>query len=84
MNMFVEMHKAEQPIRPYIYETPLEDSLLLSNQTDAKVFLKCEHLQKTGAFNLAPSVTAIAVLALARPEYLIEIEAIAITMLEQG
>jgi enamine deaminase RidA (YjgF/YER057c/UK114 family) len=36
------------------------------------------------AFDPAPSVTALAVSALARPEYLIEIEAIAIAALEQG
>jgi len=32
----------------------------------------------------APSVTAIAVSALARPEYLIEIEAVAIAAMEQS
>lgn len=40
--------------------------------------------QRRWAFDLAPSVTAIAVSALARPEYLIEIEAIAIAISEQG
>ena len=39
--------------------------------------------QRRWAFDPAPSVTAIAVSALARPEYLIEIEAMAITAMEQ-
>jgi len=36
------------------------------------------------AFDPAPSVTAIAVSAVARPEYLIEIEAVAIDSMEQS
>ena len=40
--------------------------------------------QRRWAFDPAPSVTALAVSALARPEYLIAIEAIAIAALEQG
>ena len=36
------------------------------------------------ALDPAPSVTAIAVSALARPEYLIEIEAVAIDSMEQS
>jgi enamine deaminase RidA (YjgF/YER057c/UK114 family) len=40
--------------------------------------------QRRWAFDPAPSVTAVAVLALARPEYLIEIEAIAVAAREQG
>ena len=40
--------------------------------------------QRRWAFDPAPSVTAIAVSALARPEYLIEIEAVAIAAMEQS
>ena len=40
--------------------------------------------QRRWAFNSAPSVTAIAVSALARPEYLIEIEAVAIAAIDQS
>lgn len=40
--------------------------------------------QRRWAFNPAPSVTAIAVSAPARPEYLIEIEAIAVAAPGQG
>jgi enamine deaminase RidA (YjgF/YER057c/UK114 family) len=39
--------------------------------------------QRRWALDPAPSVTAIAVVALARPEYLIEIEAVAVAPLEQ-
>ena len=40
--------------------------------------------QRRWAFDPAPSVTAIAVWALARPEYLIEIEAVAIAAIDQS
>jgi enamine deaminase RidA (YjgF/YER057c/UK114 family) len=40
--------------------------------------------QRRWAFDPAPSVTAIAVSALARPEYLIEIEAVAIAAIDQS
>jgi enamine deaminase RidA (YjgF/YER057c/UK114 family) len=40
--------------------------------------------QRRWALDPAPSVTAIAVVALARPEYLIEIEAVAVAPAEQG
>ena len=40
--------------------------------------------QRRWAFDPAPAVTAIAVSALARPEYLIEIEAVAIVAMEQS
>ena len=40
--------------------------------------------QRRWAFDPAPSVTAIAVSALALPEYLIEIEAVAIDSMEQS
>ena len=40
--------------------------------------------QRRWALDLAPSVTVIAVVALARPEYLIEIEAVAVAPAKQG
>jgi threonine dehydratase len=43
---------AERRIRTYIRETPLERSRALSEATRARVFLKLEHLQETGAFKL--------------------------------
>ena len=47
-----EVLQAEQRIRPYIRETPLEVALHLSRLTQGAVFLKCENLQITGSFKL--------------------------------
>jgi threonine dehydratase len=43
---------AEQRIRPHVRETPLAHSRALSDATGARVYLKLEHLQETGAFKL--------------------------------
>lgn len=43
---------AEQRIRPHVRETPLAHSRSLSDATGARVYLKLEHLQETGAFKL--------------------------------
>jgi len=50
MNLIQEVLKAEQRIRRYIKETPLEYSLALSQMTGCQVFLKLENLQHTGSF----------------------------------
>lgn len=50
---------AEARIRPYIYETPLEESLILSEQTGAHVFLKCELLQRTGSFKFRGALNKV-------------------------
>ncbi len=52
MNVYDEVLQAEQRIRPYIRETPLEYSLALSQQYHAEVFLKLENLQHTGSFKV--------------------------------
>lgn len=46
------VYTAETQIRPYIRTTPLDYSLPLSAMTNSRVYLKCEHLQYTGAFKL--------------------------------
>jgi len=43
---------SERRIRTYIRETPLRQSRALSEATRARVFLKLENLQETGAFKL--------------------------------
>lgn len=43
---------AENRIRSYIRETPLDFSLPLSKVTHAQVYLKCENLQYTSAFKV--------------------------------
>jgi threonine dehydratase len=52
MNVHQAVLEAEQKIRPYILETPLEYSPWLSQETGAQVWLKLEHLQRTGSFKL--------------------------------
>jgi threonine dehydratase len=47
-----EVIEAEQRIRPYIKETPLEYSTYLSQLSQAHVWLKLENLQHTGSFKL--------------------------------
>lgn len=43
---------AEERIRAYVRETPLIDSVVLSEATGARVWLKLENLQRTGSFKL--------------------------------
>ena len=43
---------ATQRIRPYVLHTPMEYSPWLSEQCEAEVWLKLEHLQITGSFKL--------------------------------
>lgn len=47
-----EILAAENRIRPYVRETPLEFSLPLSKVTRANIYLKCENLQYTGSFKV--------------------------------
>jgi threonine dehydratase len=48
----IEATQAEQRIRPYIRETPLEPALALSQPGQGNVYLKLENLQPTGSFKL--------------------------------
>ncbi len=59
MNLLHDIEVAEVRIRPFIYETPLEESFILSEQTGAHVFLKCEHLQRTGSFKFRGALNKI-------------------------
>jgi threonine dehydratase len=52
MNLHTESIQAEQRIRPYIRETPLEPALALSQRGQSHVYLKLENLQPTGSFKL--------------------------------
>jgi len=63
VKLYQDVQEAEKRIRPYIYETPLEESLLLSKQIGANVFLKCEHLQKTGSFKFRGALNKILLLS---------------------
>src|SRR5262245_61146694 len=50
---------AESRIRPLVRETPLDYSSVLSRETGANVYLKLEHLQRTGSFKLRGAANKI-------------------------
>jgi threonine dehydratase len=50
MDILKEVLRAEQRIRRYVKETPLEYSLALSQMSGCEVFVKLENLQHTGSF----------------------------------
>jgi threonine dehydratase len=54
-----EVIEAEERIRPYIKETPLEYSIYLSQLTQAHVWLKLENLQHTGSFKLRGAINKL-------------------------
>ena len=51
-NIYKEAVNAENKIRSYVRETPLDDSISLSKKTKSNVYLKCENLQYTGSFKV--------------------------------
>ena len=55
-NLVERIARAERLIRPYIRETPVVQSLALSEATGAEVWLKCENLQVTGSFKARGAV----------------------------
>ncbi|MCX6584466.1 MAG: pyridoxal-phosphate dependent enzyme [Candidatus Aminicenantes bacterium] len=50
MNIMQEALSAENRIRPYIHETPLEYSRYLSRLGGCRVYLKLENTQRSGSF----------------------------------
>jgi threonine dehydratase len=54
-----EVLAAEERIRPYVRETPVEESPELSRLTGARVFLKLENLQLTGSFKLRGAINKL-------------------------
>ncbi|MEQ8362428.1 MAG: threonine/serine dehydratase [Cyclobacteriaceae bacterium] len=54
-----KIEKAEKVIRPFVRETPLEYSYLLSVDTGCDVYLKLENLQITGSFKARGSMNKI-------------------------
>ena len=53
---------AYQRIRPYVRETPVEQSTALADGASASVYLKLEHLQHTGSFKFRGACNKIALL----------------------
>ena len=57
----LEMIKeARETIKDIVKETPLLESVRMSDKTGANVFLKCENLQKTGSFKIRGACNKIA------------------------
>ncbi len=54
-----EVRDAEERIRPYVRETPVEESAELSRLTGARVVLKLENLQLTGSFKLRGAINKL-------------------------
>jgi threonine dehydratase len=54
-----EVRKAKQNIADIIHETPIMTSALLDEQCGNKVYLKSEHLQKTGSFKIRGAANAV-------------------------
>ena len=60
-----EIREAAERIRPYAHRTPVLTCSSLDRQVGARVFLKCENLQKVGAFKFRGACNAV----LSLPEY---------------
>jgi len=54
-----EIQQAAKRIKPYIHRTPVLTNESLNQQVGAQVFLKCENLQKIGAFKFRGACNAI-------------------------
>jgi threonine dehydratase len=56
---FRQIQIAAERIRPYIHRTPVLTSASLDRLTGARVMLKCENLQKVGAFKFRGATNAV-------------------------
>ncbi len=54
-----EILEAAERIKPYAHRTPVFTCASLDRQVGAKVFLKCENLQKVGAFKFRGACNAV-------------------------
>jgi len=54
-----DIRQATERIRPYAHYTPLLTCASLDEQVGAQVFLKCENLQKVGAFKFRGACNAV-------------------------
>jgi len=54
-----DIRTAALRIQPYIHRTPVWTCASLDRQVDAQVFLKCENLQKVGAFKFRGACNAV-------------------------
>src|SRR5512132_298347 len=56
---FRDVQLAAQQIQPYIHRTPVLSNESLNQMVGAQVFLKCENLQKVGAFKFRGACNAV-------------------------
>ena len=54
-----DIHQAAERIRPYAHRTPVLTCASLDEQVGAQVFMKCENLQKVGAFKFRGACNAV-------------------------
>jgi threonine dehydratase len=54
-----DIRQASERIRPYIHHTPVLTSESLNQKVEAQVYLKCENLQKVGAFKFRGACNAV-------------------------
>lgn len=54
-----EVLQAAERIHPFIHHTPVITCESLNRQVGAKIFLKCENLQKVGAFKFRGACNAV-------------------------
>ncbi len=54
-----DIRKAAERIRPYAHRTPVLTNESLNQRVGAQVFLKCENLQKVGAFKFRGACNAV-------------------------
>ncbi len=54
-----DIRQAAERIRPYAHRTPVLTNESLNRQVNAQVFLKCENLQKVGAFKFRGACNAV-------------------------
>jgi len=63
-----DVQAAAERIRGHVHKTPVMTSLTLDSELDAQVFVKCENLQKVGAFKARGACNAVMALADAAAE----------------
>src|SRR5512134_3027412 len=54
-----DIHAAAKRIQPYIHRTPVLTNESLNQKVGARIFLKCESLQKVGAFKFRGASNAV-------------------------
>lgn len=54
-----DIRKAAERIEPYIHRTPVLTNESLDQKTGARIFLKCENMQKVGAFKFRGASNAV-------------------------